>query len=334
MQLSMQLSVSCVQGGGPQYGSEDCHELTAGFGCRQTVRSFRSHFGSSHFLFERAYDFSASRVFFLVLSKCLQKDFVVSHLFSLRVLMMDQTCQYLLCQPRLRFLVLLMLPALISTESVITHSMHGSKSSEMFLLPLARGFADFDNHVKAISEAVGAVTSRITSVEQTVNTLSAKMALFAEMEQNVSALNHNVSSVTARICKIETNAASALSGSSIPSLPRWSHLKKWKLISVPSLHAYESSKKVQLPQVSLARQGLGIYLDTPRSPQPRGPVARGLLTITGTQDADLILSRTQMTKLLEVPSCYSFHVNNSTLECLLGSRSSGQRPTYPLSIQI
>ena len=27
--------------------------------------------------------------------------------------------------------------------------------------------------------------------------------------------------------------------------------------------------------------------------------------------------------------CYIFHVNKSTLECLLGSRSSGQRPTYP-----
>ena len=47
------------------------------------------------------------------------------------------------------------------------------------LLPLARGFADFDNHFKTISDAVGAVTSRITSVEQTVNALVAKMALLA-----------------------------------------------------------------------------------------------------------------------------------------------------------
>ena len=35
------------------------------------------------------------------------------------------------------------------------------------LLPLARGFADFDNYVKTLSEAVGMVTSRIASVEQT-----------------------------------------------------------------------------------------------------------------------------------------------------------------------
>ena len=69
-------------------------------------------------------------------------------------------------------------------------------------LPLARGFADFDKHVKTLSEAVGMVTSRITSVEQTVNALSAKMALFAEMEQNFSNL-------TARVCKVETYAASA-----------------------------------------------------------------------------------------------------------------------------
>ena len=62
------------------------------------------------------------------------------------------------------------------------------------LLPLARGFADFDKHVKTLSEAVGMVTSRIASVEQTVNALSAKVAMFAEMEQDFNNL-------TARVCK-------------------------------------------------------------------------------------------------------------------------------------
>ena len=38
--------------------------------------------------------------------------------------------------------------------------------------------------VKTLSEVVGVITSRIASVEQTVNALSAKMAMFAEMEQN------------------------------------------------------------------------------------------------------------------------------------------------------
>ena len=83
------------------------------------------------------------------------------------------------------------------------------------LLPRARGFADFDKHVKTLSEAVGMVTSRIAGVEQTVNVLSAKMAMFAVMEQNFNNL-------TARVCKVETYAASAsnISGSarSWPSL--------------------------------------------------------------------------------------------------------------------
>ena len=42
-------------------------------------------------------------------------------------------------------------------------------------------------------------------------------------------------------------------------------------------------------------------------------MARGrLLTITGIQDADLILSPAQRMKMLEAPSCFAFHVNNIT----------------------
>ena len=82
------------------------------------------------------------------------------------------------------------------------------KELQDILPPLGRGFADFDNHVKTLSEAVGVVTSRIASVEQTVNALSAKMAMFAAMEQDVSTL-------TARLCKIEGDVvtASSVSGS-------------------------------------------------------------------------------------------------------------------------
>ena len=97
-----------------------------------------------------------------VLSKCLQPCFAVSHLFSWQVLMMGPMCLSLLCLVPLRIVVLLMVPALISTEWVTAQSMHSSRSS--ILLPLTRGFAEFDKHVKSISEAVGAVTSRITSV--------------------------------------------------------------------------------------------------------------------------------------------------------------------------
>ena len=56
------------------------------------------------------------------------------------------------------------------------------------LLPLTRGFADFDNQVKSICEAVGVVTSRITSVE-TFNAFSTKMALFAAPSQKMSVLS-------------------------------------------------------------------------------------------------------------------------------------------------
>ena len=108
------------------------------------------------------------------------------------------------------------------------------------LLPLARGFAEFENHSKILSEAVGMVTSRITSVEQTVNALSAKMALFAAMEQNVSTLTEDVNSLTARICKIETNATS-------------------------------------VSPVAPTRQDRGTYLDIVTAPQPRshGPRSSG-----------------------------------------------------------
>ena len=61
--------------------------------------------------------------------------------------------------------------AMISTEWVTAQSMHSSKELRDILLPLARGFADFDNHVKTLCEAVGMVTSRIASVEQTVSPL-------------------------------------------------------------------------------------------------------------------------------------------------------------------
>ena len=79
------------------------------------------------------------------------------------------------------------------------------------------------------------------------------------------------------------------------------------------------------------RQDLGTYSDTVSAPQPlglSGPMAQGHLTITETQDADLILSQASKTNMHEVPSYYSFLVNNTTLECLLGSKSSGQRPPH------
>ena len=64
---------------------------------------------------------------------------------------------------------------------------------------MSLGFADFGNPVKIISDAVGAFTSRISSVEQ-------KMAMFTTLEQNVNTSTENVNYPTTRICQIESNA--------------------------------------------------------------------------------------------------------------------------------
>ena len=101
------------------------------------------------------------------------------------------------------------------------------------LLPLARGFADFSNHVKTISEAVGDVTSRIIGVEHAVNALVAKMALLTALEQNVNTFTENASS---------------------------------------PLHVCAKLKQMQLPSRGVpARQDLGTYLDIVAAPQPLGP---------------------------------------------------------------
>ena len=71
-------------------------------------RFVRSHFGSSHFLFERARCLFRARFSGFVLSKCLQRSFVFSHLLSWHVRAMEQICQYLHYQPPLRTLVLRM----------------------------------------------------------------------------------------------------------------------------------------------------------------------------------------------------------------------------------
>ena len=76
------------------------------------------------------------------------------------------------------------------------------------LVPLARSVANYENHIQTITNSVVLLTSRITNIEQIVNTFSNKMASLAEMEQNYSSL-------TARLCKVEGDmvSASSVSGS-------------------------------------------------------------------------------------------------------------------------
>ena len=208
-----------------------------------------------------------------VLSKCLHPSFVVSHLFSWQVLMMGPMCLFLLCLVPLRIMVLLMVLALISTRSIDAQF----KELRDILLPLARGLADFDNHIKTLSEAVGMVTYRITSVEQTVNALSAKMALFAAMEQNVSTLTENVNSLTARMCKIETNATSVSSGSD--------SARSWNILG----HSNGST----------ATGSLGSH--GPGSSDDKRNTRRGLDTFSNTED-----EQSRSAVLLRLP-CEQYH---------------------------
>ena len=104
-----------------------------------------------------------------------------------------------------------MVPALISTEWAIAHTGQFKEIRNM-LVPFVRGFTDFENYVKTISDAVGILTSRITNVEQIVSALHAKMVSFAEMEQNVNSLTQNVSSSTVQDRTSATSLLQALPG--------------------------------------------------------------------------------------------------------------------------
>ena len=194
-----------------------------------------SHFGSSHSLFERAFDFSAPRAFLgFVLSKCLQPSFVVSHLFSWRVLTMDQTCQYLLNQSLLRCF------SPNGSGPDLDHHSYDAHFKELrdMLVPLVRGVTDFENHVKTISDSVCLVTSRITNVEQVVSALSARMVAFTKME-------HNFSALAARVCKIETNVNSAshvpMAKDHLTTTQGWlipSQTQMMKMLEVPFYHSF------------------------------------------------------------------------------------------------
>ena len=119
---------------------------------------------------------------------------------------------------------------------------------------------------------------------------SCKVAICPAKISNVEQM---VSSFAARVAALETLSASASSGSGLAS--------SWNLLG----HSDGSTATWSL-----------------------GFMARGRRTKTETQDADLILFPAQRMNMHEVPFCFDFHVNNITRECLLGSKSSRQRPTH------
>ena len=209
-----------------------------------------------------------------VLSKCLQLSFVVSHLFSWHVRAMEQTCQYLLFQPLLRILVLLVVLFLTSRKQVSAPVQWSGKSKECSYKSRSCHYAH-------------------------------------------------------RVCP-DSKSASRRLPRQWPRMMQKSQI--WNELLAASQPVFPPCKRMQLPpQAVPARQALGIYLDIVMAPQPlgpSGPMARGLLTTTGTQDVDLIPFLVQRTNMREVLFCFSSQVNNITLECLLGSKSSRERPVH------
>ena len=182
--------------------------------------------------------------------------------------------------------ILLMVLSFISTEWVTAQSTHNSKSLEI-ICNHSLGFAKFDNHVKTFSEAVGMVTSRITSVEQTVNALSGKIGV---------------------VCNIGTERQ---------------HSDK---VSALSLHAYSKLKRTQRPSpVVPTPQDHGTNSDVAMAPQPLGPLGplahRHLMTAEK-QDEDLIRSQGMKMNMREVGAllmltCEQYHRSTTKwIKCL------------------
>ena len=78
-----------------------------------------SNVGMSHFLFECGYDFSASRAFLVMSCPSVYNPVLLfSHLFSWRLLAMEQMCQHFFYKPFLRIFVLLTVSLLTLREQV------------------------------------------------------------------------------------------------------------------------------------------------------------------------------------------------------------------------
>ena len=207
---------------------------------------------------------------------------------------MDQTCPHLFYQPLLRFLVLLMVPL-------------RSRRDGPSFIPCT------DQRVPRSVGTTRAVIHRFRKSRQDHQWrrgshhfqdyqcwTDRQYFLCQDGFTNSYAaeghsLTQEVSSLTARVCKIERIAASASSVSRLSKI------------------------------LAFTRTGRWLY-------SRRVSVAQGHLTTAGTQDADLILSQTQIMKMPEVPFYCSSRVNNSMLACLLGSLTEHATPNMPVRI--
>ena len=153
--------------------------------------------------------FSVTSFSGFVLSKCLQPSFVVSHLLSwlTRARLMMQSTQ--MCPIRhhknfLQTLVLLMVLFPTSTEWVLAPQVQWERDSrpssqEHFLrlasIPvLVQGFTRFENSVLSLSQSVATITNKISSVEQVVGGLPARVAALEASAASASSVSGSAGS--------------------------------------------------------------------------------------------------------------------------------------------
>ena len=161
------------------FASRSDHEVSRRFSLVQekSRRMFRSHFGSSHFLFESARCFFPFTSFSgFVLSKCLQFSFVVSHRFLWHVRAMEQMCEYLRHQPHLRITGFPngSLPELEGTgyrPSTMEEKIN-EMSVQIALPLLMQSLSKFENCVQTLSQTVASYDAKITNIEQILQPVS------------------------------------------------------------------------------------------------------------------------------------------------------------------
>ena len=163
------------------------------------------------------------------------------------------------------------------------------------LLPLTRGFADFDNYVKTIMNPWGLSPPELPVLNRQL------MAWLPRWR-----------------CLQHWNRMST------PS----------QKMSALSLHVYARLKQMQPPSLAApARQALGTYWDIAMAPQPpglSGPMARGHLMTIEIRDVGSILSQALKMNMREVPSYSGSRVNSTTLELRIGSITFWEKSNIPV----
>ena len=175
------------------------------------------------------------------------------------------------------------------------------KELRVLLLPLVRGFADFDNHIKTLRP-------------------------WAWSLPELPLLNRPSMPSLPRLRRLQHwNRTSTL-------------LQK---MSTLSLHAYARLKRMQRSSpVVPTRQDRGTYLDTVTAPQPLGPlgplgpVAQGHLMTAEIQGLDLILSLFPKMNKHEVPSYYGSRANKTTKGLRSGSIIFWKNPICQRTISL